>query len=289
MRIALTLAGLVAIAGTLFAQSKQETKPADKKNVEIELRLDTKGGGDKHLAELEAKLQALLKEIHTLRGTKPVPPKPPVPPTPPTAPAIKALIESKIAGLKVQPATPGGAAREVIVTVTPDGKKVVEGKHVMVLEKAHVGEALKSGATKQVIVSDNMANPSIRYSVAVAGGAGDVLSLTRATYNLPAAGAKALNDFLSTQVKAKVLEIKAEGDKLTVTTTPDVQHTIGGIVALMQGKSPAMHGTQLYWAPGAAKPASATGQFLFKEVKPATTEKSGKVEKKPAETPKPSK
>ena len=60
--------------------------------------------------------------------------------------------------------------------------------------------------------------------------------LTRTVYALPAAKAEALAKFLRQHVKAAVLETKAEGDSLTVTTTPEVQRAIGGFVALVQGK-----------------------------------------------------
>jgi beta-lactamase regulating signal transducer with metallopeptidase domain len=63
--------------------------------------------------------------------------------------------------------------------------------------------------------------------------------LTRTTYALPAAKAAALAKFLQQQVKAPVLETKAEGDSLTVTTTPEAQRAIGGFVALVQGKQAA--------------------------------------------------
>jgi beta-lactamase regulating signal transducer with metallopeptidase domain len=62
------------------------------------------------------------------------------------------------------------------------------------------------------------------------------VNLTRTTYALPAAKAEALAKFLQQHVKAQVLETKAEGDSLTVTTTPEVQRAIGGFVALVQGK-----------------------------------------------------
>ena len=64
---------------------------------------------------------------------------------------------------------------------------------------------------------------------------GRVVTLTRATYKLPADKAKMLADFLKANIKASVLELKIEGDGLTVTTTPDVQSNIGGIVKLMDG------------------------------------------------------
>ena len=66
--------------------------------------------------------------------------------------------------------------------------------------------------------------------------AGDeAIALTRKTYKLPKDKA-ALLDAVLKQCKAKVLEVKAEGDSVTVTTTPDVQHTIGGLVGLLAPK-----------------------------------------------------
>ncbi len=62
------------------------------------------------------------------------------------------------------------------------------------------------------------------------------VNLTRTTYAVPAAKAEALAKFLQQHVRAPVLETKAEGDSLTVTTTPEVQRAIGGFVALVQGK-----------------------------------------------------
>jgi hypothetical protein len=67
------------------------------------------------------------------------------------------------------------------------------------------------------------------------------VKLTRATYKLPAAKAEALATFLREHVKASVLETKAEGDTVMVTTTPEAQHVIGQLIALMQGKTPQAH------------------------------------------------
>jgi hypothetical protein len=76
--------------------------------------------------------------------------------------------------------------------------------------------------------------------VGVADTVGPVseVRLTRATYKLPASKAEALATFLRDHVKASVLETKAEGDTVMVTTTPEAQHVIGQLIALMQGKTP---------------------------------------------------
>ena len=71
----------------------------------------------------------------------------------------------------------------------------------------------------------------------------NTVHLTRVTYALGAAKAKALESFLKEQAKAKVLETKLDGDKLIVTTTPDVQSTIGQVVRLMSDKPASSHVT----------------------------------------------
>ena len=63
------------------------------------------------------------------------------------------------------------------------------------------------------------------------------VALTRVIYKLSSAKAEALSAFLKDQIKAAVLETTVAGDTITVTTTPDVQRTIGQFVALMRGKS----------------------------------------------------
>src|SRR5262249_8978358 len=66
-----------------------------------------------------------------------------------------------------------------------------------------------------------------------------VVVLSRATYKLPKAKAEPLAAFLREHVKAAVLETKVEGDSLIITTTPESQKAIGGLIALIQGKSSA--------------------------------------------------
>jgi hypothetical protein len=65
------------------------------------------------------------------------------------------------------------------------------------------------------------------------------VALTRATYPMPAAKAEALGKFLKDHVKAPVLETKVEGDSLIVTTTPEVQRSLKGLVDLVLVKEPA--------------------------------------------------
>ena len=64
----------------------------------------------------------------------------------------------------------------------------------------------------------------------------NTVSLVRTSYNLPHAKAEPLAAFLREHVKAKVMETKGDGDSLTVTTTPETQKAVGGLIALIQGK-----------------------------------------------------
>jgi beta-lactamase regulating signal transducer with metallopeptidase domain len=68
---------------------------------------------------------------------------------------------------------------------------------------------------------------------------GKVINLSRATYALPKEKASALAAFLKENVKASVMEIKIDESGLTVTTTPDAQTSITGIVKLIApGQAP---------------------------------------------------
>jgi hypothetical protein len=288
----------------MFAQSKSETKseakPTDKR---IELKFEVKGdGADKKLEELEQKLQMLLKEIHVLRSGKSG-----------AAPAIKSDLTPKVMAIKGAPAAekkdvivkvvpegkiveeknvivtvdPKTGQKNVVVRVNPDGTKAVEEKRVIVAQ-VEDGKT-KPTEEKRVIVLDKAAVGTVpgqgqfRMATLHAGGSGDSVSLTRSTYQLTAAGAKALNDFLGSNCKAKVLETKVEGDKITVTTTPDVQHAIAGMVALMQGKSPGYGAAQFFMAPGAP----ASGPSFQWGYAPATGAKTADPAKKPSEPAKP--
>jgi beta-lactamase regulating signal transducer with metallopeptidase domain len=71
------------------------------------------------------------------------------------------------------------------------------------------------------------------------------ITLSRATYKLPKEKADALAAFLK-HVKASVLETKVEDDGVTVTTTPDVQHTIAQLVGLLTGQPHAAKGAWKY-------------------------------------------
>jgi len=64
---------------------------------------------------------------------------------------------------------------------------------------------------------------------------GGEVMLSRATYELPSDKSKALSDLLQGS-KSPEVTIKVEGDKVTVTTTPEGQHAIGQFIYFLQGK-----------------------------------------------------
>lgn len=76
-------------------------------------------------------------------------------------------------------------------------------------------------------------------------------SQSRASYTLPEGKAKALAAFVKEHLKATVTEISLDGDKLTVTTTPEGQRAIGQLVELMRGQT---GGTRYRIAPDKEKP-----------------------------------
>jgi beta-lactamase regulating signal transducer with metallopeptidase domain len=79
--------------------------------------------------------------------------------------------------------------------------------------------------------------PSVTYAITLASDGGQhELALTRVSYKLPKDKADALAAFLP-HIKAQVLESKVEGEGIVVTTTPEIQRTIGQLVALLQGKT----------------------------------------------------
>jgi len=64
--------------------------------------------------------------------------------------------------------------------------------------------------------------------------------LSRNTYELPSDKSKALSDLLQGS-KSPEVTIKVEGDKVTVTTTPEGQHAIGQFIHFLQGKPSTPH------------------------------------------------
>jgi hypothetical protein len=83
------------------------------------------------------------------------------------------------------------------------------------------------------------AGPGLRHAPppATATPASEEIALSRVSYKISADRAKALAALLSEHVKGVVMEVKTDGDKLIVTTSPAAQHAVGQMVALLSGEA----------------------------------------------------
>jgi hypothetical protein len=109
-------------------------------------------------------------------------------------------------------------------------KKGQAGENKRVIIDAGTGKILRTEEFP------GTAHGRVTNTYTVGGGDSDTVHLTRVTYSLGTQQARALDEFLKAFAKARVLETKIDGDRLVVTTTPDVQATIGQVVGLMTGK-----------------------------------------------------
>jgi hypothetical protein len=113
-----------------------------------------------------------------------------------------------------------------------------EGKFIIELVEDKKGDhpkVLVVGEPKQPAHGTITKTATGIYIAENVGGPQNAVNLTRVTYTLNPERARALDSFLKANANAKVLETKVEGDKFVVTTTPDVQSTIGKVVALISG------------------------------------------------------
>ena len=92
--------------------------------------------------------------------------------------------------------------------------------------------------TASALVDYLTASPPVLATPAAAEPPGEVITLTRVSYKLKPATAEALAAFLKDNVKTAILETKADGETLVVTTTPEAQDAIGQFIGLIQGKTP---------------------------------------------------
>jgi hypothetical protein len=86
-------------------------------------------------------------------------------------------------------------------------------------------QAERQRATERVRAADALQRGSIRRA--------EANSLVTTEYTLPASKANALAAFLKTHLKASVVEANVDGDKLTVTTTPEAQKAIKQLIGLI--------------------------------------------------------
>lgn len=232
MRLLLTLT-LFALPGLALAQGQTEA-PRTARTQKVEEAVS-----DQRLAALEARLEALLKEIHALRSGKKIEVQNKV---------IRAEASKQGQPLRIElQGERKGEGIDFKIVGQPESKdqaqltfRIADGK----IETAEIAPESR----KRVIVVDEkigrIAQPAAaatHFYRTVAVEDASTVHLTRVTYTLTAEKAKALEAFLKGNAKAKVLETKLDGDKLIVTTTPDVQQTIGQVVGLITGKPVGVH------------------------------------------------
>jgi hypothetical protein len=305
----LAAVALLAVPGLALAQDKPKEAPLRTREAIVEFAFDdsTPQASDAKLAELEAKLQALLKEIQALRGGGSSAKSPPVLLKSKTVaepvrvhvdfdPVVRGKVVAAEEKKKSEAAAKGEKPRVVVIESATGEKKVFGLEDLKNLEKKELmlwmekeGKAQAANAKKMAedikakveflkkptgdsppakepvrvrATTQYRVTPQPAPAVAqfrVTSGSSDTIALSRSTYTLPAGKAAALASFLKEITQVKVLETNVEDDKLTVTTTPDVQSTIGQIVGLMIGK-----------------PVTATFQMKYDLVKPAATAKPEK-------------
>jgi beta-lactamase regulating signal transducer with metallopeptidase domain len=171
------------------------------------------------------------------------------------------------------------AGQDGVKVIGPDGKEIKDAKVIIVDSKT--GKVTGSGAVpvvrmvtgtatapalegKRVTVTGTGKDGQFAFTPAQGGnyawtaraltGGSNAITLSRATYKLGKEQSAALGTLLSS-IKASVMETKVDGDAITVTTTPEIQSTIGQIVRLMQGQT---GGSTFEWkvTPSATVPAA---------------------------------
>jgi len=175
---------------------------------------------DSRLEKLEAQLAELLKEVKSLRGGE-------------GATAIHEYrIKSATSPQSVlsyvqsvpKPAPPAKASQAAPATPALPGVTYGTSSVTPVPRSTTAGAAAVRSPLWVVKADPTTANEQI--------------VLSRVTYKIPQAKATALESFLKEHVKASVLEMRADGDALVVTTTAEVQQGIGMLVNLMQSSEP---------------------------------------------------
>jgi hypothetical protein len=213
--VGIALLGMIVLPAWTLGQGDIKGAPTDR---------------DNQLQSLEHKLQELLKDLEARRKA----PSPPaqVKSAAPTKPKdqVEYLLSFVDSG-----------------TVNPpeQDKKLqeLEAKVKVLLKEVQALRNNKTTATQSenlfwVELADGNKNFTTVRDGSLSSTGPTEVNLTRTTYKLPAAKAKALGEFLQQHVKASVMETKVEGESLIVTTTPEVQRGIGQFINLIEGKAP---------------------------------------------------
>jgi beta-lactamase regulating signal transducer with metallopeptidase domain len=233
----------------ITAELAQDTKDGEPIMVLFADDKQAGDGQDQRLQQLEKRLEALLKEVQALRSAK----KP-----------VTARVQPKDAGmiLKLAPDKPLilGEHAKAGQPVQVELQGVIAGQRILNLRDPVHGlrvttqevkpdqpviigglkvqeETPKEGVLRIDGLNFETVKPRqvIRSRIVLDTGDGKAVALSRTTYTLPHAKAEALANFLKEHVKARVIETKVDGDSLTITTTPESQKAIGGLIALIQG------------------------------------------------------
>jgi beta-lactamase regulating signal transducer with metallopeptidase domain len=186
---------------------------------------------DKKLKEVEEKLKALLKEVQALRAGEKT--------------ETQGTLHRNANPFQPFPDAPSAAKKAIQGALQRDANTFPQFQQSVPVDVIRNANPNPWGFQPAVTQPNQPLNyfytvAPLEYKLAIVDNTGPVeVALSRTTYSLPKAKAEALAAFLREHVKAQVMETKAEGDSLTVTTTPQAQKAIGGLVALIQGKEPA--------------------------------------------------
>ena len=156
---------------------------------------------------------------------------------------LNARLQEAMSALKAPAAAPQKlvAGQNGVKVIGPDGKEM-PGVIVVIEPPAGAGAkappapATAEGKRNMLILVDSATgkvhevNPAAVRSIAPTGP----LALSRATYTLPKEQAAALATLLN-GLKHTVMETKADGDTLVVTTTPEAQATVQRFVWMLTG------------------------------------------------------
>jgi beta-lactamase regulating signal transducer with metallopeptidase domain len=228
---------------------------------------------DRKLQELEKKLEAMLKELRELRAAKPNAP-PTV--QPPAANRTTASYQLRRAGSAGQPAEAKVIAGEADLAAAIKQLEEAIAKNPALkepLQKAidalrsveknvptwrKLGEQVQiQGRLVPPQATTNLEKPktpaasppvvaparserriiNLRETAETSGTPATTITLSRTTYKMEnKAKADALATFIKEHIKAAVLEVKTEGESLTITTTPETQKAIGQLISLTGGE-----------------------------------------------------
>lgn len=220
------------------------------------------GGSDAQVQELEAQIKALAAKLEELKAAKQVEGS-----RLKATEALKRAQETRVTkqgeaekarAIYSRAAQLAGQSGKVITAgeggykvIGPDGKEVKDVRIIIGGGGTAVVKPSQGGTSKVPMIVEVPAD-SKRFKLAdlkagTAGqtgtlgwttktGSGQSVTLSRATYTLSKDQAAALGTLLGS-VKASVMETKVDGEKVTVTTTPEVQSAIGQIVRLITGQA----------------------------------------------------